>query len=316
VINQGLLFFSAAIVSFLITYPILWILRLYHLTQFIREEGPRTHKFKAGTLTMGGIGLVVTLIAFAFIFIDVELYPLYLALILLTAGFALTGLADDLIKIFRQENLGLSFWQKIFLQVLLAGLFSAFLWKLGHYQNVGEILRTLGFNNPFYYFLLSTFMIVGTANATNLTDGLNGLLAGTAGIAFLAFAFLCHKLFFPDGGTFSSVAAGAVLAFLIFNFPKAKVFMGDVGSLAIGAALAGLAIVIHKELHLIIIGGVFVLETLSVILQVISYKLFKMRVFKMTPLHHHFELMGYKEIPIVVGFWVVGIVLGVVGVML
>ena len=312
-ISHLLLFLSAAIVSLLITYPIVWLLKLYHLTQFIREEGPQTHKLKAGTPIMGGIGLVLTMIAFALIFIDVELYPLYLALILLIAGFALSGLADDLIKIFRQKNLGLTFWQKISLQVLLAGLFSAFLVSLNHQQTVGEALRTLGFAKPIFYFLFSIFVIVGTANATNLTDGLNGLLAGTAGIAFLGFAFLSSKLFFPDGATFSFAAAGAILAFLIFNFPRAKAFMGDVGSLAIGAALAGLAIIIHKELHLMLIGGIFLAEALSVILQVVSYKLFKRRIFKMTPLHHHFELMGYKEIPIVIGFWIAGGILGLIG---
>jgi phospho-N-acetylmuramoyl-pentapeptide-transferase len=253
---------------------------------------------------MGGIGLVLTIIAFALIFIDIDFDWRYLALVLLIAGFAITGLADDLIKIFRGRNLGLTFWQKIIFQTLLAGLFSAFLISLG------------GFANPIFYFLFYVFIIVGTANATNLTDGLDGLLAGTAGIAFLAFAFLSSRLSLPNASTFSFAAAGAIFAFLYFNFPRAKVFMGDVGSLAIGAALAGIAIVIHKELLLIVIGGVFLVEALSVILQVTSYKLFKKRIFKMSPLHHHFELMGFKEIAVVVGFWVAGIILGVVGVLL
>lgn len=264
---------------------------------------------------MGGIGVVLAIIVVALVSIDFEFDLRYLALILLTGGFALTGLADDLIKIFRQKNLGLTFWQKIFLQTLLAGLFSAFLISLGHQKSVGEILKSLWFTDSTLYFLLSTFMLVGTANATNLTDGLNGLLAGTAGIAFLAFALLSSKLNLPDAATFSVVAAGAILVFLFFNFPKAKVFMGDVGSLAIGSALAGIAIIIHKELILIVIGGIFVLEALSVILQVISYKLWKKRIFKMTPLHHHFELLGYKETAIVVGFWIAAGVLGLVGVL-
>lgn len=315
-IGQILLFLSAAIISFLITYPIVWILKFFHLTQSIREEGPSSHKSKSGTLTLGGIGLVLTLIAFALIFINFEFDLRYLALILLIGGFATMGLIDDLIKIIRKQNLGLTFRQKIIAQTILAGLFSAFLISLGHQQSVGEILKTFGFANPTLYFLLSIFIIVGTANATNLTDGLNGLLAGTAGIAFLAFAFLSNKLSLPDAATFSLAAAGAILAFLYFNFPRAKVFMGDVGSLAIGAALAGIAVIIHKELHLIVIGGVFVVEALSVILQVTTYKLWKRRIFKMTPLHHHFELMGYKETWIVVGFWAVGVVLGLIGTLL
>jgi phospho-N-acetylmuramoyl-pentapeptide-transferase len=316
VVSQVLLVFTAAIVSFLITYPIVWLLSFFHLTQSVREEGPKTHKLKAGTPTMGGIGLVLTIIAFTLIFVNFELDVKYLALIFLIGGFAIIGLIDDLIKIFRKQNLGLTFWQKIIIQTLLAAGFSAFLINLGHQQTIGQMLGGLGLANPIFYFLFSVFIVIGAANATNLTDGLNGLLAGTAGIAFLAFAFLSSKVNIPDAATFSFVAAGAVLAFLLYNFPKAVVFMGDVGSLAIGAALAGLAIIIHKELCFIIIGGIFVLEALSVILQVTTYKLWKRRIFKMTPLHHHFELMGYKESAVVVGFWIAGGILGIVGVLI
>lgn len=310
------MFFSAAIISFLVTYPIVWLLRFFHLTQFVREEGPKSHRRKAGTPTMGGIGLVLTMIAFTLIFVNFELDVKYLALVLLIGGFAIVGLIDDLIKVLRKQNLGLTFWQKIILQTLLAAGFSAFLINLGHQQTIGPILGTLGVANPVLYFVFSVFIIVGAANAANLTDGLNGLLAGTAGIAFLAFAFLASKLNFYDAVTFSTAAAGAILAFLIFNFPRAMVFMGDAGSLAIGAALAGLAIIIHRELGLIIIGGIFVLEALSVILQVTTYKLWKKRIFKMTPLHHHFELMGYRETAVVVGFWIAAGVLGIVGVLI
>ncbi len=315
-VSQVLLVFTAAIVSFLITYPIVWLLSFFHLTQSVREEGPKTHKLKAGTPTMGGIGLVLTIIAFTLIFVNFELDVKYLALIFLISGFAIIGLIDDLIKIFRKQNLGLTFWQKIIVQTLMAAGFSAFLIYLGHEQTIGQILGNIGLTNPVYYLLFSVFIIVGAANATNLTDGLNGLLAGTAGIAFLAFAFLSSKANIPDAAVFSFAAAGAVLAFLLYNFPRAVVFMGDVGSLAIGAALAGLAIIIHKELSLVIIGGIFVLEALSVILQVTTYKLWKRRIFKMTPLHHHFELMGYKESAVVVGFWIVGGILGIVGVLI
>ncbi|MFH1684175.1 MAG: phospho-N-acetylmuramoyl-pentapeptide-transferase [Candidatus Margulisiibacteriota bacterium] len=315
-INQTFLFFSAAIVCFLITYPIVWALRFFHLTQAIREEGPSSHKAKAGTPTMGGIGFVLTIIVFAFIFITVEFDLKYLALILLFFGFAAIGLTDDLLKIIRKKNLGLTFWQKIVLQTLLAGIFSAFLIYLGHQQSVGKILTSFGFANPFFYFLLSVFMVVGTANATNLTDGLNGLLSGITVVAFLCFAVLAQRLYIQDGTVFCFAAAGAVLAFLYFNFPKAKVFMGDVGSLAIGAGLAGVAIVIHQELKLVIIGGIFVIEALSVILQVTSYKLWKKRIFRMTPLHHHFELMGIRETTVVVGFWFAGLVLGVIGILI
>ncbi len=311
-----MLFLSAAIVSLLVTFPIVWVLEFYKLTQSIREEGPSSHSSKAGTPTMGGIGLVLTIVVFALIFINFDFDPKYLSLILLTLGFAAIGLTDDLIKIFHRKNLGLTFWQKMAVQVFLASIFSIFLIYLGHHHTVGGILKNTGFANPFFYFLFSIFLVVGTANATNLTDGLNGLLSGSAGIAFLAFALLSYKLDFPDAVTFSLAASGAILAFLYFNFPKARVFMGDVGSLAIGAALAGIAIIIHKELWLIVIGGVFLIEALSVILQVASYKLFKKRIFKMTPLHHHFELMGSGETSIVIRFWVLGAILGIVGVLI
>jgi phospho-N-acetylmuramoyl-pentapeptide-transferase len=316
VISWFLLFLAAAVVSLVVTFPIVWALEFFKLTQHVREEGPSSHKSKAGTITMGGIGFVATIIAFALIFIDYDLKVPYLALILLIFGFAVIGLIDDLIKVYQHKNQGLTFWQKIILQMLFAGLFSGFLLSLGQHNSVSGVLKIIWLANPVFYFLFSVFMIVGSANATNLTDGLNGLLAGTSAVAFLAFAFLSQKAGIEDAATFSLVAAGAVFAFLYFNFPKAKLFMGDVGSLPIGAALAGIALIIHRELWLIVIGGVFLVEALSVILQVTSYKLFKRRIFKMTPLHHHFELMGYKETAVVVGFWVSAVILGVIGVLI
>jgi phospho-N-acetylmuramoyl-pentapeptide-transferase len=164
------------------------------------------------------------------------------------------------------------------------------------------------------YILWAAFIVVGAANAANLTDGLNGLLAGCAGIAFLFFAMLAACRQIPEAGTFSLIASGAVFSFLYFNFPKAKVFMGDVGALSIGAALGGLALIMHKEINLALIGGVFVIEALSVIIQVLWYKFFKRRIFKMAPLHHHFELMGFKETTVVIGLWITGLIFGIAGI--
>jgi phospho-N-acetylmuramoyl-pentapeptide-transferase len=298
VISWLLLFLAAAVVSLIITFPVVWVLEFFKLTQHIREEGPSSHKSKAGTITMGGIGFVITILAMSLIFIDFDLKLQYLALILLTFGFAIVGFSDDIVKVYRHRNQGLTFWQKIISQTILAALFAGW------------------FSNSILYFLFSVFLIVGTANAANLTDGLNGLLAGTSAIAFIAFALLASKAGFQNATTFSLLAAGAVFAFLYFNFPKAKLFMGDVGSLSIGAALAGIAIIIHRELWLAIIGGVFLIEAVSVILQVTSYKLFKKRIFKMTPLHHHFEMLGFKETVVVVGFWIAAAILGVIGVLI
>ena len=312
-INSLVLFLAAAVVSLLLTWPVIWLLRFFRIGQPVRSDIPPGHQAKAGTPTMGGIGFVITIIALSLILIDLDLKPVYLALILLILGYALIGLADDLIKVVGRRNLGLTFWQKIILQTLAAGAFAGYLAFSGHNLGVSGWLGKLGFAEPLFYQLLVIFFVVGFANATNLTDGLNGLLSGTAAIAFLCLAFLATRSGLNECSIYALICAGAVSAFLQFNFPRAQVFMGDIGSLALGAGLAGLAVIMHKELRLVIIGGVFVIEALSVIIQVTSYKLFKRRVFPMTPLHHSFELAGMKEPVVVTGFWVVGLVLGVVG---
>jgi len=313
VINAILLLASAAILSLVLTYPLLLLIRFLHFNQAIREEGPRSHQSKAGTPTMGGIGFILATLILSLIFINYDLDFKYFGLILLFLSYAAIGLADDWLKVVRRENLGLTFWQKIILQTMAAVLFTCMLIACGYHNAAPNMLFKMGFGLPILYFLFSVFIIVGTANATNLTDGLNGLLAGTGGIAFLSFAILSGRLAFHDASVFCLILAGALLAFLYYNFPKAQVFMGDVGSLAIGAALAGVALLTHKELRLMLIGGIFMAEALSVILQVGVCKLWKKRIFKMAPLHHHFELMGFKEIQVVLGFWLVGLVLGVLG---
>lgn len=315
-ISAILLLASAAILSLVLTYPVLWLIRFFHFNQAIREEGPQSHQRKAGTPTMGGIGFILAALVLSLIFINYDLDVKYLGLIFVTLGFAAIGLTDDVLKVIRKRNLGLTFWQKIILQIVVASLFSMMLIAAGHQNTVGSLLSRVGFSLPIFYFLFSIFIIVGTANATNLTDGLNGLLAGTGGIAFLSFAILSGRLVLNDASVFCLIFAGALLAFLYYNFPKARVFMGDVGSLAVGAALAGVALLAHKELRLMLIGGIFMAEALSVILQVGVYKIWKKRVFKMAPLHHHFELMGFKEIKVVLGFWVVGLVFGILGAIL
>lgn len=312
-INATFIFFSAAVISLLVTFPVVWLLHFLHLGQPVREEGPVSHQAKSGTLTMGGIGFILVVLAMTVILIDLEIYPQYLALFLLTLAFAGIGLADDACKVFFHRNLGLTFWQKILVQGITAAIFALVMILLGQNTTLGGWLGRFGFANPYLYQLLVIFLVVGGANAANLTDGLNGLLAGTASVAFLAFGIIAWQMNLPEAETFALICSGAVGAFLYFNFPHARVFMGDIGSLALGAALAGLAVIMHQELRLAVIGGIFVIEALSVIIQVGSYKLFKRRVFKMSPLHHHFELMGIQEKTVVVGFWVFGIVLAVIG---
>jgi len=315
VISLIFIFLSALIVSLALTFPLFGLLRFLGVGQTVRAEGPASHERKAGTPTMGGLGFLLTIVAFTLILIDVELRSAYLALVLLVLAFAAIGLADDLLKVLRKQNLGLTFWEKIVLQILAAGAFASYLTFLGYNLSLTGLLAGIGFANPYLYQLLAIFFIVGFANATNLTDGLNGLLAGTAGIAFLALAVLCAAfLHLGNAAVFSLAAAGAVLAFLYYNFPAGRLFMGDVGSLPLGAALAGLSFIVHQELRLVVIGGIFVIEALSVIVQVASYKFFKRRVFRMSPLHHHFELLGLPERTVVIGFWVAAAVLGIIGV--
>lgn len=296
------IFLFAIVVSLLLTAPWLWLLRFFRLGQPIREEGPAAHYSKSGTPTMGGVGFLAASIILVIILIDLELHPEFLALLLLMVGFALIGLTDDLLKVFRGKNQGLTFWQKIFWQIFVAALFALYLTSAGYNLTLGP--------------LLAIFLVVGAANATNLTDGLNGLLAGTGTIAFLAFFIISQKLLSANSSVFALIVAGTLLAFLYYNFPRARLFMGDVGSLALGAALAGLTLILHKELRLAIIGGIFVVEALSVIIQVFGYKLFKKRLFRMAPLHHHLELLGLSEKRVVIVFWLVALLFALVGVII
>jgi len=298
------LFAIAAVLSALLTGPLLFLLRFIKAWQVEREEGPSSHKAKSGTPTMGGLAFLIVIIALSLVFVDFK----YIPLILLALCFALIGLFDDLIKILNRQNLGLTFRQKIFLQTLTAAVFSAYMIKIG--------LISGSFIYLFSFFIFWVFIIVGSANATNLTDGLDGLLAGCSAIAFLSFGLILLKQQLIGGAALSFISSGAVFGFLFYNFPKAKLFMGDVGSLAIGALLAGLSIISGNEWLLALVGGVYVLEAASVIIQVASFKLFKKRVFKMSPLHHHFELLGYSETTVVLGFWAVQLVLGILGVVL
>ena len=251
---------------------------------------------------MGGLAFFIIIVALFSVFVDLE----YLPVIILAAAFALIGFFDDLIKVLNRKNLGLTFWQKIFLQTSAAVLFSGYLIRSGSLDGSPAALL--------FYFLFWTFIIVGAANATNLTDGLDGLLAGCSAILFFAFGFVLFHQGHFGGMALSFIISGSVLGFLFYNFPRARLFMGDVGSLSIGALLAGTAIVSRNEWLLLLIAGVFVVETLSVIIQVVSFKFFKRRVFKMSPLHHHFELLGFRETTVVLWFWLVQLILSVLGV--
>lgn len=302
--------FSMALVSSLfLTAILVWNLSKLKVKQIEREEGPESHKVKSGTPTMGGLGFVIVIAVFAALMVDLK----YLPAIFLLCVFSLIGFLDDSIKVIKSRNLGLTFWQKIILQTLFALSFTAYLvFFTNHWQNSG-IFVSLGI--PFY-FLFSLFVIVGTANAANLTDGLDGLLSGCSIIAFSTFLVYCLKQGLFGGAGLCVIIISALFGFLFFNFPRSKIFMGDTGSLGLGALLAGFAFVLHQEFAIALIGGVFLVEALSVIMQVVSYKLWKKRVFKMAPIHHHFELLGLSELNVVLMFWAVQLVLGIIGVLI
>jgi phospho-N-acetylmuramoyl-pentapeptide-transferase len=298
------LFLGAAILSAALTGPLLFLLRRIKARQSVRKEGPASHRAKDGTPTMGGLAFFIIIIALFSVFVDL----FYTPVIVLAAAFALIGFSDDLIKVLNKKNLGLTFRQKIFLQTMVALLFSGYLIRDGYVSGSSVTLL--------YYFFFWTFIVVGSANAANLTDGLDGLLAGCSTILFFLFGFVLFHQGHFGGMALSFIISGSVFGFLLYNFPRARLFMGDVGSLSIGALLAGIAIISHNEWLLVLIAGIFVAEALSVIIQVASFKFFKRRVFRMSPLHHHFELLGYKENIVVLGFWLVQLVLSVLGVVI
>src|SRR5699024_2933573 len=215
-----------------------------------------------------------------------------------------------------KRNLGLTSKQKLFGQVTVAIIFYIILYVNDFPTYIQVPGTTIQWELGWLYPLFIIFIMVGSSNAVNLTDGLDGLLAGTAAVAFGSFALIAANGFpqFNTSMVFSLAIVGALLGFLVFNAHPAKVFMGDTGSLALGAALAAVAILMKIEVVLAVIGGVFVIETLSVIIQVISFKLTGKRVFKMSPLHHHYELKGWSEWRVVTTFWIVGIIFATIGI--
>ena len=280
--------------------------------QSIREEGPKSHQKKSGTPTMGGIMIIlgITLGTLA----AAPWTPEVLLAVFIMLGHFVLGFLDDYIKVVKKRNLGLKARQKLAGQILIACVtmyvatqvlgIDTDIWIPGLDENVS--LGAL-------YYPLVLFVLVGTSNAVNLTDGLDGLAAGTVAIAASAFAVVSVLTGHGDLAYLCVAMAAACLAFLRFNAHPAKVFMGDTGSLALGGALAAVGILTHTEILLAVIGFVFVCEALSVIIQVISFQTTGKRVFRMSPIHHHFELGGWSEWKVVTVFWCVGLIASVAG---
>jgi phospho-N-acetylmuramoyl-pentapeptide-transferase len=302
------------IISLLLGPLIIPILKRLKVGQSIREEGPKSHLSKSGTPTMGGIiifmALLITVVTSGLITKDIIL------LIVSTLGFGLIGFLDDYIKIIKKRNLGLRAYQKLIAQIILAVI-------LAIYQSNTSAVGTkiiIPFLPDHYldlgilYIPFIVFVVVGTVNSVNLTDGLDGLATGVSIIVLSFFSLVALNWGLDSISIFSSALIGACLGFLIHNAHPAKVIMGDTGSLALGGAISGIAILMNLPLILPIVGGIFFIETLSVIIQVVSFKLTGKRVFLMSPLHHHYELKGWKETKVVGVFWFVTAILCIIGI--
>ncbi|MCI7261433.1 MAG: phospho-N-acetylmuramoyl-pentapeptide-transferase [Selenomonas sp.] len=279
--------------------------------QSIREEGPKSHQAKSGTPTMGGI-MIILGITFGTVAAAPLNTEILLALFIMLGHFVL-GFLDDYIKVVKKRNLGLKAKQKMLGQIIIAVVTMIIGTRsLGIDTTVWVPIINESINIGAGYYLLLLFVLVGTSNAVNLTDGLDGLASGTVAIAASAYAVVCVNMGHSDLAIFCVAIVAACVAFLRFNAHPAKVFMGDTGSLALGGALAAVGILTHTEVLLAIIGFVFVCEALSVIIQVISFKTTGKRVFRMSPIHHHFELGGWSEWKVVFVFWLAGLLASVV----
>lgn len=305
--NNFLLIVISILLSIGLGLVILPILKRKKIGQNIREVGPKSHLKKAGTPTMGGIIFIISSLILSLIFLPLDRLEVWIV-ILSTIGFGAIGFIDDFRKLILKQSEGLSPRGKIILQFGLA-LIISILAYINDKDSIGALLipfTSTSIRLGIIGIPVMIFIIVGTTNATNLTDGLDGLLATVSLPVFITLAIIGKG---TNNEIFSYIMLGSLLGFLIFNSNPAAVFMGDTGSMAIGGAIVAMAINLKIPLYLIIFGGIYVLETLSVIIQVTSYRhRNKKRVFLMTPIHHHFELKGYKEQKIVVAFAVVSVI--------
>jgi phospho-N-acetylmuramoyl-pentapeptide-transferase len=322
---------TALVISWCLAPLVIRLLQQQQIRQVIREEGPRSHYSKAGTPTMGGLLIVGAMAVATLLWANLAVSKVWLAL-LATIAFAAIGFWDDYLKTSRRSNTGLRAKYKFSAELVVAAGVALFLYASSEpgaettrlsIPFVSDVAPDLGF----WYVPFAMFVIVGTSNAVNLTDGLDGLAIGPIIIATFAYAGIAYvaghsvfaeylKILHVRGAGEVAVLCGAMLGaslgFLWFNTYPAQVFMGDVGSLSLGGALGTVAVISKHELLLLLIGGLFVIETLSVIVQVVSFKLTGKRVFRMAPLHHHFEEKGWQEPKVIVRFWIIAIVLALI----
>lgn len=328
-VRSFLVLFSSTLIFFFLGKWFIEKIKKLSIKQYIREEGPSEHKIKEGTPTMGGLLILISTLIPSLLWLDLKNF--YVQAILFSCiYFSVIGLLDDLLKTKRCSNKGLKGIEKLLLQILGGAIIFVFL----YFKNPNITLISFPFfkewifNIKFLYFILFLLIVVGSSNAVNLTDGLDGLAIGTTLFCALAFSVLSYAAgnkivsnylqipYVPGSGELAIFFAGLVgasLGFLWFNAPPAQIFMGDVGSLMLGGSIGVGASIIKQEFLLPIIGGIFVIEALSVMIQVLSYQLFGKRIFKMSPLHHHFEKDGIKETKIVIRFWILSILFMLIG---
>jgi phospho-N-acetylmuramoyl-pentapeptide-transferase len=308
IIYSVLIAFVLSILQGPIVIPMLHKLKF---GQNIREEGPKSHLKKAGTPTMGGIIFMISTILTMLIIVrhsnDEAMIALYCFI-----AFGLIGLVDDLLKITRKKNEGLTSKQKMFLLVVVAGLIGYYSsLKIGTDIMIPFLNRNIDLGVWYIPFIIIYF--AATTNSVNLTDGLDGLATSVTIVVMTFFALVSNMMFHSTLAIFCAALAGALLGFLKFNSYKAQIFMGDMGSLALGGAVAAIGMILKVPLLVIIVGGVYVLEAISVIIQVSVFKATGKRVFKMSPIHHHFELLGWHETKIVAVFSIVTVILCLIG---
>lgn len=308
-----LLGFILAIITGVILIP---ILRRFHIGQYVSHYIGERHLKKEGTPTMGGLIFIIpTIVALVLLYFNqsIEISHNLIILIFVFLAYAALGFVDDYLKIKYHNNKGLSIVAKLLIQMIIALVFFYIFMSNGGKSDL--VISSLGITIPlgWTFGLFILFLLVGTSNAVNITDGLDGLAGGLSAIAFFAFGLISWNAGWMEGyqevAIFCFIIAGALLGFLVFNAHPAKVFMGDLGSLSLGAALATIAIITRHELSLAVIGGVFVIEAISSLIQIIAIRKFHKKIFKRAPLHHHFEVLGMNEQDIVRYFWVAGLIL-------
>jgi phospho-N-acetylmuramoyl-pentapeptide-transferase len=318
---------SAMLITFIFAPWVVERLKRLSVTQQIRDDGPGSHASKSGTPTMGGILIIASIVLTMLLWGDLKNGYIWI-MIGSILGFGVIGLVDDYLKVMRRNHKGLRAWYKFGSQFLFALIIGVFLY-MNPRDPYADVLSIPFFKKwlidlGWFYIPFSVAVIVGSSNAVNLTDGIDGLAIGLVAIAVLANGALVYisgnknlaqylqVLYLPGTGeltVFCGAMLGAALGFLWYNSYPAEVFMGDVGSLGLGGALGTLAVITKHEIVLALVGGIFVLETLSVILQVASFKMTGKRIFKMAPIHHHFELKGWAEPKVIIRFWIIGIML-------